>query len=354
MSMKIATPQTWRNLLGNLIENRGDRQRLADVSGLREETLQRWAHLEADPRPATLQALLAAVPEHRSRLLELILVEFPSFTYSVQSEDVFPRRRAGSYPRKGIPPAFYDRVLYTYATTLDGLRFWTMCNLVLQQALIQLDPERLGMSISVAQCMPTAAGERVHCLWERVEVGTPPWRGDLAQKNVFLGVESLAGYAAVSRYPAVIQDLATNPDHLPVRQRAHRESVAAFPLLMAGSLAGCLIVSSSEKNFFSPARCDLVESYTRLLLLAFHGEPLYGQEAIDFAIMPDDRVQRAHMATFRGRVNERLLEAAWRGSALTCMQAELQVRQLVVEEFMRLAQQPAAGSDSPVFEDPEL
>jgi GAF domain len=336
-----ADSQVWRSLLGALIEEQDNLSRIADVSGIRQGTLQRWVQKLADPSFIELQALLAVLPEHRQGLLDQVRVEFPDFTYSDRPENGFTERRAGRFPRKYIPSAFYDRVLYTYTTSLPSLRFWSICNLALKQALIQLDPERLGMAISVAQCMPPSQGGKVRCLWERLEVGTPPWRADLTQKTLFLGVESLAGYAVATNYPAVIQNLAENADHLPARRVEHRESVASFPLLLGGYVAGCLTVSSVEKDFFSYARLDLIESYTRLLMPAFHNEHVWEQDAIDLSIMPSAEVQMSHMETFRQRVNETLISAASRDEPMTMLEAELSIRQQMVEELLQLSSRPS-------------
>src|SRR5206468_2159246 len=112
-------------------------------------------------------------------------------------------------------------------------------------------------------------GGKVRCLWELVEVGTPPWRGDLATTTLFLGAESLAGYAVASCSPAIIQRLRENPDSLPARKVQYSESAASYPLLRAGSIAGSMTVTSVEPDYFTAPRLSLIESYSRLLVLAF-------------------------------------------------------------------------------------
>jgi transcriptional regulator with XRE-family HTH domain len=329
-------PIAWRVLLGRLIADREERLRIAEVSGLRALTLQRWVQGESDPRPDTLQALLTAVPVHRQKLLDLIQEEFPDFVYVSRDDDAPPGPALWSRPTKNIPSAFFEHVLYAYATTSPSLLFWSICKLVLQQALFQLDPERLGMVISVARCLPSAPGGKVRCLWEPFELGTPPWRGDLADKTAFLGAESLAGYAIASCSPAIVQRLSENPDGLPVRPAEHSKSAASYPLLRAGFIAGCLNVASIEQDFFTATRIALVESYSRLLLLAFNSEEFFPRGLIELGILPPDDVQQTRLSTFRTSVNALLLGAAEREEAMTIVQAEQAVRLSIVEELLQV------------------
>ena len=50
----------------------------------------------------------------------------------------------------------------------------------------QLDPERIGMSISVVRCMPPKNG-KIRSLRESEGLGTPPWGGDLEERALLLG-----------------------------------------------------------------------------------------------------------------------------------------------------------------------
>jgi GAF domain-containing protein len=329
--------ETWRTLLGQLTAERADRQCISELSGLSLLTLQRWIKGESDPRPVSLQALLAVLPSHREALLKLIRVEYPTFTYSAGAEAAVHESAARSIPARSIPSAFIERVLYAYATTPPGLLFWSICSLTLQQALIQLDPDQLGMQITVTKCMPPVRGGKVRCLWELVAVGTPPWRGDLATTTLFLGAESLAGYAVASCSPAIIQRLRENPASLPARKVQHSESAVSYPLLRAGSIAGSMTVTSVEQDYFTAPRLSLIESYARLLALAFQNEELYARESIELGVMPPDEVQRAHLSAFRQRVNALLIEDAGRDEALSMAQAEQRVREQIIEELLQLA-----------------
>lgn len=333
-------PQTWRAFLGLLIADRAGRQRIAELAGISEQTLQRWAEGGTDPRPLNLQALLGVLPGHLEALLPLIRAEYPAFTYSGVPASVAPESAVGEAPVKSIPSAFFERVLYAYATTPPRLLFWSICSLTLQQALEQLDPDRRGMQITVTRCSPPGKGGKVRCLWELVEVGTPPWRGDLAQTTRFLGAESLAGYAVASCSPAIIQRLRENPDSLPARNVEHSESAASYPLLRAGSVAGSMTVTSVEQDYFTAPRLSLIESYSRLLLLAFQNEELYERQSIELGMLPPNEVQRTHLSTFRQRVNALLIDDARGEGSLTIEQAEQYIREQIIEELLQPALRP--------------
>ena len=323
---------TWREVLGQLIEDPAERQRIADAARVHALTLTRWVTKESDPRPTSFHALLAAVPQHRQQLLALIVQEFPDYPVSLeQVEDA--ERSAEEHPI--IPTGFYHRVLKTSATTTPLLRFWGLCNLVLSQALTQFDPDGKGTAITVVQCLPPAAGNKVRCLRQRVELGTPPWRSDLTEKAWFLGAESLAGHAMTVNHVAVVQNIAENPEHLPARRIDHERSIAAAPLLRSGKIAGCLTVSCVSPDGFTEAWLSLLEQYALLVSLAFDDAHFYLPQDIELRIMAPYAVQQAQFATFRARVNQLLLAAAGQQQPLTLAQAELLVRQQLAEELVQ-------------------
>src|SRR5579884_3751850 len=145
---------TWRDLLGRIITDPHERQRIANELGINPITLMRWVNNESKPRPQNLRQLLKALPEHHAILLELIGEEFEGFSSAAVEN-------AGEDPRQEIPSVFYSRVLRTRATTARVLRFSSICNLVLQQALAQLDPHRVGMAVIVARCMPPSHENKI-------------------------------------------------------------------------------------------------------------------------------------------------------------------------------------------------
>ncbi|HEX6479933.1 MAG TPA: helix-turn-helix transcriptional regulator, partial [Ktedonobacteraceae bacterium] len=180
---------TWRTLLGTILQDLQERQRIATELGMNPMTLIRWANNETKPRVQNLQQLLRALPvKYRQPMIELLTIEFPEFALVVKSS-------VDEDSAQEIPSAFYTGVLRAHATTARQQRFWSISNLILQQALGQLDSNQLGMEITVAQCMPASNAEKVRSLRERIGRSTKPWTTNLEQRAMFLGIESLAGYA---------------------------------------------------------------------------------------------------------------------------------------------------------------
>src|SRR5439155_8706372 len=81
-------PQTWRQLLALRISDLDERKRIAQLAGVDEVTLKRYAEGRTKRiRPHLLRPLVAAWPlEERPLLIRLILEEFPDFVPSEQSE----------------------------------------------------------------------------------------------------------------------------------------------------------------------------------------------------------------------------------------------------------------------------
>src|SRR5215831_15724058 len=129
-------PPTWRDFLANIIQDPQERQRIANELGVNPVTLTRWVNKEANPRSQNIQRLLKALPQHRKVLLELLSNEFDGFVAEAEEE-------LTEDSLQEIPHEFYVRVLRTRATIPKELRFSSLCDLILQQALKQLDPQRL-------------------------------------------------------------------------------------------------------------------------------------------------------------------------------------------------------------------
>jgi transcriptional regulator with XRE-family HTH domain len=314
-------PQNWRELLGNIISDPHEKQRIAQELGVRTITLTRWVTGESDPRPQNLRHLLNVVPEERELLFELIGEEFEDFT-AVSTDD----------SSKDIPSEFYGRVFSARSMTNESLHFWSICNLILQQAIGQLDPDRLGIAITVVRCMPPSNGNKIRSLRESAGQGTPPWSGDLEQQGMFLGAESLAGYAVTTCRPAAIQNIHEDRNLLPAHQIPHELSAAAHPILYTGRIAGCLLISSTQMNYFlSPARLALIECYADLVSLAFDTDEFYDPLDIHLYMMPSHEVQKQYSHDFRHKVTQVMRE-----QSVHHRRAEELVWQQLEEELLQL------------------
>lgn len=288
-------PKDWRELLGWIASDPAGMQRLVQSLGVRDITIRRWVKRESDPRPQNLRRLLAALPEYRERFVELIPLEFEDFADFAFDD-----------PYQEIPPKFYMQIFQMRGTIGPTQLFWSLATTVIGQALSQLDPENLGMAISVVRCMATERlGRKVLSLRQSVGQATAPWPGNLEQSAMFLGAESLAGYVVSTCHPSEVQNYKEDQEALPGHQFEDELSAAAHPILYAGRVAGCLLVSSVEPNYFLlPGRLNLVSDYAHLISLAFAPEDFIEPARVELRVMPAHSEQRAFFQTFRKRLTD--------------------------------------------------
>jgi hypothetical protein len=318
----------WRELLGSIISNPAERDRIANEIGVHFVTLTRWVSGDSSPRPHNLRQLLHALPQHqRTQLLPLI-------------EDILPNASdfETDTSAQEIPYKFIMEVFETRASTPDLLRFWSITRLVLQRALSHLDPERVGMAITVVRCMPPhPLDSRIRSLRESVGLGTPPWGGDLEEKALLLGAESLAGHVTVSCRLGQIGDLRTNKTFLPAYQSENEVSAVACPIMYACRVAGCLLLSSTQPNYFqSESRLSLIRGYTHLVSLAFEPQEFYDPSSIDLRIMPPPNVQQNYLVSFRQRVLRLMQDSSSTEHRLASTEAEQQVWSQLEEILLNL------------------
>ncbi len=328
--MQVAS--TWRELLGQLTRDPKEKQRIATELGVNAATLVRWVHNETDPRPQNLRQLLKAVPQHRQKMRELVAQEFEEFSSDPKGGS--PEDTDTSYE---IPSGTYSSVIHIYITTPKQQRFWSVSNLILQEALRQLDPSQQGMTISVAPCVPPKEGQKVRSLREHVGRGTHPWKATLKHDVAFLGIESLAGYAVSNSRLLSIRDKYERQMRFPAKWLDWEESAVACPIMREDRIAGCLLASSTQPSYFLSFREKLVQNYAELMVLAFEPEEFYAQDEIQLGLMPSYETQEAHFSNLRRRIADTMSEGSKRQPPLAIAQAELLVWQQIEEEFLQLA-----------------
>lgn len=320
--------QTWREFLADSMRDGKEKQRLIDELGVTAITLTRWINGDSDPRPQNLRRLIRVLPQYREQLRILLKEE----------GDVSEEASLETYQKhKEISSEFYTHVLQARATTTDNLRFWSTCQLILQQALGHLDPERLGMSIWVVCCMPPSGPyNKVRSLRESVGLGTPPWTSNLEQTAVFLGAESVACSVVTLCRPTIVRDTEQERLFRPAEYREYERSVAIYPILLAGRAAGVLLVSSTQKNFFlSQASMDLLQRYADLIALAFDSQEFYAPEQIALSVMPSPEEQKVSFAQFRHLVSQRMRDTTQKKHSVSNIQADLLVWQKLEDDFCR-------------------
>ena len=57
--------RTWRDLLGAIVRDSKERQRILDELSISNVTLNRWINGESDPRMQNMRHLLAILPQQR-------------------------------------------------------------------------------------------------------------------------------------------------------------------------------------------------------------------------------------------------------------------------------------------------
>lgn len=316
--------QSWRDLLKGILSSGREKQRLARALGVSPATLRAWAKSEADPQVQQLYLLINALPKYRQQLLE-------SITEEMERGD---GRSAPVIEIGEIPSVFYAHVLSGSTVLTPPVRFWSLANMILNQGLSQMGQQ--GIALQVAHCMPPGSERRrVRSLRLSVSVSTAPWRGEGDQQVMLLGAESLAGWSVMARRLMVANGLAER-EAFPPLLVPREASVAAYPIERANRVAGCLLIASTQAEFFSPTRLMLLRHYANLLSLAFEQEEFYASEDLDLQIMPKLDAQLSWRAAFQRRVADTLAQEAQISSMMDVAQAEMSVWRQYEEEFLRI------------------
>lgn len=285
---------TWRILLGKLIVDPRERQRVASMLGINPITLIRWTTGKSNPRSDSLRQLLRVFPEYRQQFIELIQVEIPDF---------FNEERVTEEPASEIPSAFYSSVLRAYTNSLPNLRP-SIRIIILQQLLTHLDPSYQGLAVSLCLCVPPEAGQSVRSLREVLGRANPPWHSHLENRTQFLGIESLPGSAVSDGRPIVVPNQSAKGVLFPTHVVEWEESAIAYPIFSANRIAGCLYLSSTLKNFFTEARQELVRGYIDLLVLTFEPHEFYTPAELELGMMPPYKLQQPYLKQFQLHVSQ--------------------------------------------------
>jgi hypothetical protein len=245
---------------------------------------------------------------------------------------------------EGIPSEFYSRAMSNLALTPQPLYRQSMQQLILQQMLEHLDPDRYGLLITLAICMPPPRLEcKVRSLREIGGQGTPPWPRNLPEKSMFLGAESLAGYAITHGHPHVLNSL-EEMACFSSEWTKHQQSMAAFPLWRQARIAGSLIVSSVQEAFFTQPRISVIESYTHLAACIFEPEEFFDPEKIELRLMPSHTLQRPYLSGYNQRVLQKFAEINVMGQRITLQEVCKLVWQDLEEVLIQVFLQTGAAS----------
>lgn len=333
----MVTPlPAWSTILQGIIKSPAERQRLSTALGVTTMTLSRWASGESKPqRPHLIHLVQVIHPNHRQELIDALELVYPEIQSWLMEDSA-----------EQIPSEFFAQVLSIRTTTTESLRFWRISEVVLKQALTQLDPNQLGMAVKLVQCMPPSLIDgKVRSLRERAGKGTPPWTADLEHDVLFLGLESLSGYAVEVRH-IVNDDNLRQDKPFPSVQDEFEVSAAAAPIRFEGRIAGCLLASSTQEKYFSQQRLNLLATFSDLISLAFDKSDFLHTNDIELRVMPKPAVQRPILANFRQRVTVKFQEAMARRQQLSNFQIEqLAWQELETELLLHEGAAETTGAD---------
>lgn len=317
----------WREFLDTILRNSSEREQIISKTGINSMTLARWAHGESKPRAHNLRLLINALPaQYQDQFQQLLEEDLPPIVAASPTEEevLFDE----------IPYPFIREVLATRTNCPPSLLLWTITNQVFQHALGQLDPQSQGMAITLVRCMPPTRDGKIHSLCESMRRGTSPWLEHLEQTALFLGANTLSGYAINTLRYEQVPDMRKRSGYVPAVQGEYEVSAAAYPIMFTGCVAGCLLFSSTQANrFSSEKRSSLIQSYTNLVALAFEPKDFYPPNIIELTVMPSPERQKAYFADFRYRVVTLMKESAGTPYALNSLQAQLAALQQL-EELM--------------------
>lgn len=268
---------TWRELLEVILEDPYALEKVTKLLHVSRETMMNWIQYQENPNFRIFQQILEAFPDDYDALLELIQREFPHFV---------PERLAdGEEPLEILAP-FHDRLSETLRESPLMLRFWSTCQLVLQQAMQQLDPYRTGMMMAIMLCTAPSPGKKVRSLHGYLGLGSSVWTGSWYQQPHFFGSDSLCGYAAAVGTIQVIHDVQSDLKGISLYDVDDIRSVLVVPILSAGKCAGSLYVASTSPYYFCPRRLKLVQQYVECLARAFSPEEFYASEQMQLELLP--------------------------------------------------------------------
>ncbi len=325
--MTVKEANTWRELLGKIISDTQEKQRIAQSLNINPVTLSRWCTSSTRPRYDNIRLLLEALPHYRTQFAEFLADDFPQLFHVQTTQEI-------QVPE--IPSTFYGQVLNAYTSSPTVLRAPMISTLILQQVLTHIDPNQQGIAAIIIQCMQPDEQNKIRSLRKTYGRGTISSISHDYQTQLF-GAESPTGQAIVSGHPIMLQ-CSNEKTHLFSEQSLSLgESCVAYPIMQADRTAGCLLIVSNEPYYFTQTRLDQIKSYADLLALAFEPEEFYDLCQIELGIMPEGHLQQKYLAGFQERVMQKMIQAVQRKHSLTRLQAELRVWQELEKELLELA-----------------
>ncbi|GCE19315.1 GAF domain-containing protein [Dictyobacter kobayashii] len=141
----------------------------------------------------------------------------------------------------------------------------------------------------------------IHSLREVKMRGHSPWP-DTVDSKAFLGSTTLVGSAAVLQRIQVWNDMDDNRALVEIDE--HEHSACAVPILRGSLLAGVLIASSTQPDFFKdPTACQAVTEYALLMGVALCDREFHPSALLHLRPMPPLHWQREEInRTYLNRI----------------------------------------------------
>lgn len=324
--MAIDSTDSWRTYLQQIVNSPDKKRDLADQLNVEVKTLERWMSGESRrPRPALIKHLISLLPSGQQETFTTFLLADPDIAREDYGLLLQQPGSFGNSLQEDIPSVLYERVLEAAAQIgVKEERFNTIVDLILHQGAALLDPNRVGLMLFIAQCMPPLNSKVQSVVIRTGRKSTDPF--DLASgRYYFFGRESLSGYCISTCRTQVIQDSADPSYQIPVQlggNFAHQASMAALPIHRGTSVAGCLLASSSQKQHFTTARLDLLRKMANLMMLAFSDSEFHPQEDIALRLLPSIEAQEPYFHNFVSNALSLVSQARLEGTSLHYQEAQ--------------------------------
>ncbi len=298
-----------------LHHDRAEIARVARELNVAENTVYRWMNGTSEPRMMYLKRFPDLFPEQRLQVITTINQLFGDILGT---------------PTPSLPEIgkdIYIKVLELAANSQDkDARMWHVSQAIFEYALLHMDSERLGMAITYARLMPPHK-DGIHSLYEATMRGNSPWPASI-ESAAFLGSTSLAGTAAVTQRAQAWNAIDNSRSLVEIDEFEY--SACAAPVLRDGLLAGVLIFSSTQPDYFKDPQTILaVMEYTLLMGVAISDSEFHPSTRLNLRPMPRLKWQRKKIVeTYANRV---IIYA--RNHATARREADLQVQREMELEF---------------------
>ncbi|BCL81667.1 hypothetical protein ccbrp13_41320 [Ktedonobacteria bacterium brp13] len=276
-----ATP--FRLFLQSIIHrDHSELARIARELDVAENTVYRWLNGNSEPRTIHLLRLPDVFPEHRAELSAIINKTFGNII------------NTAARGIQAIDRDIYRRVLEISAFSQDeDTRFWEVSKAIFEHALHQLDYEQRGMAVTYAKLMPPHE-DGIHSLREVLMRGHAPWSID-EESKAFLGGTTLAGTAAATQRIHIWNEIDHSRNMVEIDKFEH--SACAVPVIRSSQLAGILIVSSTQPDFFKENQVSqAVAEYSLMMSVAISDRDFHPSSLLHLRPMPELEWQRQHLS----------------------------------------------------------